>query len=732
MDKRDLLAAMAGCLALSLALNWQGLHSLLMDMDSLNAVAVFYLGPVDLWRMLRWLTASNGIFSSYEPLTNLSYWGVYGLLKAKGPEGFRWLAVVLQAAASLLVGLAATRWVERRRWAVLAGLLYLLHPMHGNWSCMAIPHYWATVFILAGFLLHSGSWDGHAGWKTAGLCAAGLLAAFSKESGVLFPLFLLCFDALASRSEPSAAKYWRKRLVPYLGLLAVGLFYAWVRIDLLHAHAGPAVDAGRRLWEALRASRMAWTLPLALPLALAAGKKDASVYLSRVVFCGAWFALGIVIFLGLLPIKVPDHVQSIDARYLLLPMAGLAWGAALAVDRCARRWGDAWALLPAVLVLAPVLPGPGRFLGDRPRQLALIEQGLALCADSAGTSASCVQAAISLPLVREREPEAFARLQRALEAAWTRPRAEAFLEFYARDSLDGFDPKWRCLVQSMLEKGELEDCIEAQRSFAAGAFEAAASAWPSYTEALFQQARASALKGDAGAAAQSYDRALRSPMAYYLLGPLTQRLCGLPRDKSCRFLERTDLDEDIDLFRATGQTWLGPPPPRPALPLETLQRWTQRKPRDIDLWLDLAAAASARGERALAREALARAESLSPDRQRAERLARLCQDSQDYDSTLRVLGGLVRDFPFDPRYWNDRAVARLLLKDEAGALGDLEEAIRLDPNLLSAYLTMGGVQAARGRKDLALKTYQKALRCPVKRGEPAEVRRMLAALSSAQ
>ena len=41
MDKRDLLAAMAGCLALSLALNWQGLHSLLMDMDSLNAVAVF-------------------------------------------------------------------------------------------------------------------------------------------------------------------------------------------------------------------------------------------------------------------------------------------------------------------------------------------------------------------------------------------------------------------------------------------------------------------------------------------------------------------------------------------------------------------------------------------------------------------------------------------------------------------------------------------------------------------
>lgn len=680
MKRRDLLLAGAGSLVLSIVLNLRWLRSYRLDMDSLNAMTVFFLGRVDLIRVLRWLASSAGTFSSYEPVTNFSYWLIYDLLKASGPSGFRWFEVVLQAADALLVGWLATRWVQRSRWAALAGLLYLLHPMHENWSCMGVPHYLATLFILCALLLHSRTGDPGSGRRTAGLCALYLLAAFSKESGVLLPLFLLCFDASVSIGAPSRAEFWRKRLTAYLGLAAVALFYVWVRWDLLHAgvSAGAAVAPGRRLWEALSASRSAAVFPAALVMLLLARKHASAAHFARFAFCAAWFVIAVLPFLGLLPVRLPAHVSGIDSRYLFLPLVGLAWLTALTLDLCERRWGRLCAAVLALLALAPSLAGLSRLRSDHRQELASIEQGLARCADPLSPNWACVQAAISLPLVRRDAPEEYARLAATVNGLWPRRRAEDFLGFFSPQPFDGAAPKWRCLGQTLLERGELEDCVKADSAFAAGAFHAATGSWPSFTEAYFQQARELSAARDEEGAARSYDRARRSPMAYYLLPALTARSCAAPHDDSCRFLDRA---WSGDLFRDTGRTYLGAPP--------------------------------------------ARAEGPAPDRERLERMARLYQDASDYASAVRVLDRLIEDFPFDARYWNDRGVARLLLKDDAAALLDLEKAVAADPDLLSASLTLGGIHMSRGRKDKALKVYAAALRRPVRRGEPADVRRRI-------
>lgn len=738
MKRLNLLLTGAGFLVLSLVLNHRWLYSWRMDMDGLNASTVIYLGRVDLLRMLRWLAFTKGGLYSYEPVTNFSYWLIYDLLNASGPQGFRWFEIVLQAANSLLVGWVATRWVRHYRWAALAGLIYLMHPMHLNWSCMGVSHYLATFFILCGLLLHSGTWNANPGKHAAVLCALYFLAAFSKESGAFFPLFLLCLDAAASLSESSRSEFWKRRLVPYLGLSAVAIFYVWARRDMLYAglHAGEGIDTGRRFWEALRASRYGPVFPAAFIVPLLARKPAPAAYFARVSFCAAWFVVGILLFLGLLPMGLPAHVQSISPRYLFLPMAGIVWLLALALDLCGQSWGSVCAAVLALLALVPSLPDASSPRSSRREELASIEQGLAQCASPVRPNWTCVQAALSLPFVRRDAPEAFEKLAKTVQGIWS----GHFLGFFARQPFDGAAPKWRCLAQAMQGNGELEDCVKADQAFETGmrlmregryaaagaAFDAATGSWPSFTEAFFQKARALSATHDSEGAALNYDRALHSPMAYYLMSALTSQSCAPPKDDSCRFLERTGALRDGELFRATGRTWTGAPPHRRiTLSADQMLRRAERRPRDLDLWLDLASAASEEGRRSMVLEALSHAEGLAPDREQLERMVRLYQDALDWEATVRILDRLVNDFPFDPRHWNDRAVARIMLKDDAGALRDLERALSADPDFLSASLTLGGLHVSMGQKNKALKVYEAALKRPVRRGEPAEMRRLI-------
>ncbi|MBI5623355.1 MAG: hypothetical protein HY924_06215 [Elusimicrobia bacterium] len=88
------------------------------------------------------------------------------------------------------------------------------------------------------------------------------------------------------------------------------------------------------------------------------------------------------------------------------------------------------------------------------------------------------------------------------------------------------------------------------------------------------------------------------------------------------------------------------------------------------------------------------------------RLALLYQEAGHPGRALETLDAASRLKPADSRVANSRGVALSLLGRKAEARREFETAIRLDPGLLAAYLSLGGLQAAEGDRDAALRTFE--------------------------
>jgi Tfp pilus assembly protein PilF len=59
--------------------------------------------------------------------------------------------------------------------------------------------------------------------------------------------------------------------------------------------------------------------------------------------------------------------------------------------------------------------------------------------------------------------------------------------------------------------------------------------------------------------------------------------------------------------------------------------------------------------------------------------------------------------------YSDKAVCEYLSKDPESAVSDLERAIKLSPDGLEAYLSLGAIYAGHGQNDKALQIYERAL-----------------------
>jgi tetratricopeptide (TPR) repeat protein len=94
--------------------------------------------------------------------------------------------------------------------------------------------------------------------------------------------------------------------------------------------------------------------------------------------------------------------------------------------------------------------------------------------------------------------------------------------------------------------------------------------------------------------------------------------------------------------------------------------------------------------------------------------ARAAQERKDYWQALRILDRLVRGEPSDAKLRNDRGVVYALLGRRREAADEFAAALRLDPALASAYLSLGSLQAGLGRPREAARLYETALRkaCP--------------------
>ena len=162
----------------------------------------------------------------YRPLVHLSFALDHALW---GLDAFGYHLTDL---ALLVAGALAVAWLVsellgagRERWAFLAGLVYLLHPIH--LEVLPQPPRRADSMALVATLFALACAARARGWSRLPAALLALAAAASKETGMLAPL-LIAGLVFASDAAPTASARLRVALrTSWPALLLVGLFAAW-------------------------------------------------------------------------------------------------------------------------------------------------------------------------------------------------------------------------------------------------------------------------------------------------------------------------------------------------------------------------------------------------------------------------------------------------------------------------------------------------------------------------
>jgi len=158
---------------------------------------VLFLLTHDYWQPM----ATGGL---YRPLTTLSYLFNYAVLgNAARPFGYHVVNLALHVlCAALVYGLA---WQLTRRWwaAGFAAALFGLHPVATEAVANVIGRadLLAAFGVLAGLWVHARAANPPGPFSLTGIAAAGVVAAFSKENGLLLPAVLFLYD-LVFRQGP--------------------------------------------------------------------------------------------------------------------------------------------------------------------------------------------------------------------------------------------------------------------------------------------------------------------------------------------------------------------------------------------------------------------------------------------------------------------------------------------------------------------------------------------------
>ena len=147
----------------------------------------------------------------------------------------------------------------------------------------------------------------------------------------------------------------------------------------------------------------------------------------------------------------------------------------------------------------------------------------------------------------------------------------------------------------------------------------------------------------------------------------------------------------------------------PARALSLVESLLEALPGDAELWLERAELEAAVKGKEAALASLARAGEAKPEGELGRRLALDYQNLGEHARAIAALDELIRRRPEEGTYYSDRGLCRYLKGDAAGAIADLEAAIRLAPDFLPAYLSLGAVHSAGGRSARALKAYEEGL-----------------------
>ncbi|HEY1780577.1 MAG TPA: hypothetical protein VGG79_09130 [Roseiarcus sp.] len=80
-----------------------------------------------------------------------------------------------------------------------------------------------------------------------------------------------------------------------------------------------------------------------------------------------------------------------------------------------------------------------------------------------------------------------------------------------------------------------------------------------------------------------------------------------------------------------------------------------------------------------------------------------------YSDALAILDQTIALLPDWAEGWNARATARYLDDDYKGSMADIAQTLKREPNHLGALMGMAAILEARGKKEDALKVYERAL-----------------------
>jgi len=162
---------------------------------------------------------SRTLFGYFRPLTVLTY-RMEMLVWGARPLPFHLLNLALASGAAGLLVVVVRRLTSDARLAMLAGILFALHPYHAEscWWIAGRADLLAFVLLLAALLAY-GRWRAAArGWPVLAmlLFEAALL---SKEVAVSFPAFLLLVRA-ADRNDRPGRRELVRGLLPMLAVVA--------------------------------------------------------------------------------------------------------------------------------------------------------------------------------------------------------------------------------------------------------------------------------------------------------------------------------------------------------------------------------------------------------------------------------------------------------------------------------------------------------------------------------
>jgi tetratricopeptide (TPR) repeat protein len=91
------------------------------------------------------------------------------------------------------------------------------------------------------------------------------------------------------------------------------------------------------------------------------------------------------------------------------------------------------------------------------------------------------------------------------------------------------------------------------------------------------------------------------------------------------------------------------------------------------------------------------------------RRARQAIGVEQYADALKILDQTIALLPDWAEGWNARATARYLDDDYNGSMADIAQTLKREPNHLGALMGMAAILEARGKREEALKVYERAL-----------------------